>query len=315
MTTLMGTGHVIPAKAGIQKDTRFRVKPGMTNSRKFMPLCVKSLLFLLLLFRADPSAGEETRDPIGEYFQGEVLKYDIDFWIFNRVGEGTATFRSLGDGRYEAFHEGKTLGLVGLVTRNRRDVYRSVMGTINNGRRLIPLRFEEDVVIGSTIRKRTTVFDYAARKVTIDTQKEEGISREEVEIPFGALYDDPMTAFYNFRFGVYGKVEPGKIFTIRTVPRKESPEPIRLTVASKKEEEQRRSEENEKEGKDLFIKVLLDKEFVGSLQGEVEVWFTKDIVPMTGVAKDVFFYGDIRGRVTYRGFQGSNEKNLLPQKP
>jgi len=226
-----------------------------------------------------------------------------------------ATFRSLGGGKYEAFHEGKTLGLAGLVTRYRRDVYRSVMGTINNGRRLIPLRFEEDVIIGSKIRKRTTVFDYAARKVTIATQKEEGASKEEVEIPFGTLYDDPMTAFYNFRFGVYGKVEPGKIFTIRTVPRKDSPEPIRMTVAPKKEEEERRSEEAEKEGRDLFIKVRLDKEFVGSLQGEVEVWFTKDVVPMSGVAKDVFLYGDIRGHLTYRGFAGPNERNLLPQKP
>jgi len=275
----------------------------------------KSLLLLLLLFRANPSVAETPGDPIGEYFGGEIMKYDIDFWIFSRVAEGVATFRSLGGGRYEAFHEGKTLGLVGLITRNRRDVYRSVMGTIHNGRRLIPLRFEEDVIIGSNTRKRTTVFDYAARKVTIETQKEEGISKEEVEIPYGALYDDPMTAFYNFRFGVYGKVEPGKIFTIRTVPRKDSPEPIRMIVASKKEEEQKRTEEAEKDGKDLFIKVHLDKEFVGSLQGEVEVWFTKDVVPMAGVAKDVFFYGDIRGHLTYRGFSGPNEKNLLPQKP
>ena len=284
----------------------------ITMKRWFL---LKSLLVLLLLFQANPLAAETPGNPIGGYFQGEVMKYDIDFWIFSRVGEGIATFRSLGDGRYEAFHEGKTLGLLGLVTRYRRDVYRSLMGTINNGRRLIPLRFEEDVVIGPKVRKRTTVFDYAARKVTIETQKEEGISKEEVEIPYGTLYDDPMTAFYNFRFGVYGKVEPGKIFTIRTVPRKESPQPIRLTVASRKEEEQKRSEEAEKEGKDIFIKVHLDKEFVGSLQGEVEVWFTKAIVPMTGVAKDVFFYGDIRGRLTYRGFSGSNEKNLLPQKP
>ena len=274
-----------------------------------------SLLLLLLLFRVNPSDAEPPADPIGEYFRGEIMKYDIDFWIFSRVAEGVATFRSVGDERYEALHEAKTLGLAGLVTRYRQDAYRSVMGTINSGRRLIPLRFEENVIIGPKVRKRTTVFDYAARKVTIETQNEGESSREEVEIPYGMLYDDPMTAFYNFRFGVYGNVEPGKIFTIRTVPRKESPQPIRLNVASKKEEEQKRSEENEKEGKDLFIRVFLDKEFVGSLQGEVEVWFTKDIVPMTGVAKDVFFFGDIRGHLTYRGFSGSNEKNLVPQKP
>jgi hypothetical protein len=124
-----------------------------------------------------------------------------------------------------------------------------------------------------------------------------------------------MTAFYNFRFGVYGKVEPGKEFSIRTVPREESRKIIRLIVASKAEEERRRSAEVEKEGKHLFIKVHLDKELVGSLHGEVEVWFSKDIVPMTGVAKDVFFYGDIYGQLTYRGFSNSNGKPLLPKSP
>ena len=275
----------------------------------------KFLLLLLLLLWPEPSASAGGGDPIGEYFEGEVLKYDIGFWIFSRVGEGVATFHSLGSGRYAAFHEGQTLGFVGWITRYRRDVYRSTMGTINNGRRLIPLRFEEDVIIGPKIRKRITIYNYAARKVIIETQKEGKIRREEVEIPSGILYDDPMTAFYNFRFGVYGKVEPGKEFTIRTVPREESRKTIRLIVASKEEEARRRSAEVEKEGKDLFIKVHLDKELVGSLHGEVEVWFNKDIIPMTGVAKDVFFYGDIRGQLTYPGVSGFNKKKLPPKNP
>lgn len=272
----------------------------------------KSLLMVMIFLGTGSSAGAGSGDPIGERFQGEVLKYDIGFWIFDRLGEGVATFRSLGDGKYAAFHEGRTLGFIGWISRYRRDVYRSTMGTINNGRRLIPFRFEEDVIIGQKVRKRITVYDYAAKKVTLETQKEGKIIREEVEIPFGMIYDDPMTAFYNFRFGVYGKVEPGKEFIIRTVPREESRKTIRLTVASKEEEERRRAAEVEKEGKDLLIKVHLDKELVGSLHGEVEVWFRKDIVPMTGVAKDVFFYGDIKGQLTYQGFSNSPEKFDVP---
>jgi len=275
--------------------------------RKSMPgmkrrLFLISLGLLLFLFWQGSSAGEGTADPIGERFQGEVLRYDIGFWIFRRVGEGMATFRSLGNGMYEAFHEGKTLGFVGWISRHRRDVYRSTMGTINGGTRLIPYRFEEDVIIGQKVRKRITVYDYAARKVSIETQEGGTINREEAEIPSGILYDDPMTAFYNFRFGVYGKVEPGKEFFIHTVPQNGNPKTIRLTVAPKEEEERRRAAEIEKEGKDLFMKVHLDKELVGSLHGAVEVWFSQDIIPMSGVAKDVFFYGDIIGRLTYRGF-------------
>jgi hypothetical protein len=277
--------------------------PGMKRR-----LFVKFLGLLLFLFWQGSSAGEGTAEPIGERFQGEVLRYDFGFWIFSRVGEGVATFRSLGNGMYEAFHEGRTLGFVGWITRHRRDVYRSTMGTIQDGTRLIPYRFEEDVMIGQKVRKRITVYDYAARKISIETQEEGQINREEAEIPFGMIYDDPMTAFYNFRFGVYGKVEPGKEFFIHTVPQNESRKTIRLTVASKEEEERRRAAETEKEGKDLFIKVHLDKDLVGSLHGQVEVWFSQDIIPMAGVAKDVFFYGDIIGRLTYRGFSNPPEK-------
>jgi hypothetical protein len=281
--------------------------------RKTMPgmkrrLFVKSLGLLLFLFWQGSSAGEGTVEPIGERFQGEVLRYDVGFWIFPRVGEGVATFRSLGNGMYEAFHEGRTLGFVGWITRHRQEVYRSTMGTILGGTRLIPYRFEQDVIVGQEVRKRITVYDYAARKVFIETQGEGQINREEAEIPSGILYDDPMTAFYNFRFGVYGKVEPGKEFFIHTVPQNESRKTIRLTVASKEEEERRRAAETEKEGKDLFIKVHLDKDLVGSLHGQVEVWFSQDIIPMAGVVKDVFLYGDIIGRLTYRGFSNRPEK-------
>ena len=241
-------------------------------------------------------------DSIGERFKGEVLKYEIGFWIFRRLGEGEATFRDLGNGRYMAFHEAKTLGLAGWISRYRRDVYRSTMGTIDNGKRLIPLRFEEDVIIGKTTRNRITVYDYGAGKVRVETRKDNTPSREEIDIPPGFPYDDPMTAFYNFRAEVYGKIEPGKHFSIHTVPREGSRKTIRLDVASKKEADRRRAQEAEKAGKEFLVIVHLDKELVGSLHGLVDTWFSADRVPIAGVAKDVFFWGDITGRLTYRGF-------------
>ncbi len=269
---------------------------------------LKVVFLLLFLFSPGTSFTASGGDPIGKRFSGEVLKYDIGFWIFSRVGEGEAIFQSLGNGKYFAYHEGRTLGFVGWISRYRRDTYRSTMGTIDHGGRLIPLRFEEDVMIGKNIRKRITLFDYTARKVLVETQKAEKITREEIEVPFGVIYDDPMTAFYNFRFGVYGKVEPGKEFSIYTVPRERRRKVIRLVVSSKEEGEKRRSNEVEKERKDLFVAVHLDKELVGSLQGLVETWFSADVVPISGVAKDVFFWGDITGKLTYQGFLESPSK-------
>lgn len=271
---------------------------------------LKALFLFLFFFLFWPGNSFPTGigDPIGDRFHGEVLKYDIGFWIFTRVGEGEAVFQRSGNGRYLAYHEGKTRGFVGWISRYRRDLYRSMMGTMNNGKRLIPLRFEEEVIIGKKIRKRITIYDYNVRRVLVETQKEEKITREEMEIPFGVIYDDPMTAFYNFRFGVYGKVEPGKEFSIYTVPREGSQKVIRLVVASKEEAGRRRSQEAEKKRKDLFITVRLDRELVGSLQGLVETWFSADIVPVSGVAKDVFFWGDITGKLTYQGFLESPGK-------
>jgi hypothetical protein len=262
---------------------------------------IQIILGVIFLLTPGISTGGDAREGIGERFNGEVMKYEFGFWIFSRAGEGEAAFRSLGNGRYLATHEGRTLGFVGWITRYRRDIYRSTMSTVNDGKRLVPLRFEEEIIIGRSLRQRVTHYHYAARKIVVETRNEGGVHREEIEIPPGVLYDDPMTAFYNFRAGVYGKVEPGKKVIIPTAPRKGRFQAVRLAAASREETERRRSAEEDKEGKDLFLTVQIDKDLVGSVHGQVEGWFRSDMVPVTGVAKDVFFFGDVRGKLLEHG--------------
>jgi hypothetical protein len=241
-------------------------------------------------------------DSIGDFFTGEVLKYEVGFWLIDPVGGGVADFRNLDHGRYMVYHVGKAEGVVAWLTSYRREIYRSTMGTINNGKRLIPLRFEEYSVSGERYRKKTTVYDYQAHKVRIELEKVgEPKSREEIEIPLGALYDDPVTAFYNLRFGVYGKVEPGMEFILRTLPSKR-PEIIRIKVASREETESRRAAEKIKTGKDLLIQILIDREMWGRKKGELELWFNRDMIPISGVVKDVPFFGNVRGRLAGHGY-------------
>ena len=62
--TLMAQKGVIPAKAGTQKNTGFRVKPGMTSCRRFMLPCMKrasylSLALLLVFAMAGCAAPKE----------------------------------------------------------------------------------------------------------------------------------------------------------------------------------------------------------------------------------------------------------------
>lgn len=247
-------------------------------------------------------AGMKSEDSIGDFFTGEVLRYEVGFWLIDPVGSGVADFRNLGHGRYRVYHVGKAEGFVEWLTGYRREIYRSTMRTINNGKRLIPLRFEEYSVIGEWYRKKTTTYDYPGHKVIIEGEKEgKPMKREEMEIPMGVLYDDPVTAFYNLRFGVYGKVEPGKEFILRTLPSK-GHEIIRIKVATKEETESARTEEKVKTGKDLLIRILLDREMWGRKKGELEIWFNRDLIPISGVVKDIPWFGNVKGRQTFRGY-------------
>lgn len=253
--------------------------------------------FVLLLAALVPPAESAAEPTIGEQFAGEMLRYEVGLWIFESIGGGEAVFNRLENGEYLFYHEGKAQGIVGLFTLYRREIYRGTMATINDGRRLIPLRFEEDSVMGMWYRRKTTIYDWAARKVIVEIRKKGESTREEIDIPSGILYDNSVTAFYNFRSGVYGKVEPGKNFAIRTVPRK-GQYTLQFSVLSREETEKRRAAELNKDRKELLVNITLDKEMLSSKRGELEVWFDRDLVPISGVVKDVRYFGDIHGRLT-----------------
>ncbi len=282
------------------------------------------LAILLFLGWPDDSGGKSPEGSIGDFFTGEVLRYEVGFWLIDPVGGGVADFRKLGDDRYVVYHVGKAEGFVAWLTSYRREIYRSTMRSINDGKRLIPLRFEEYSVIGKWFRKKTTTYDYSAHRVFTELEKVgEPKSREEIEIPLGAVYDDPVTAFYNLRSGVYGKVEPGMEFILQMLPGKQ-PEIIRIKVASQEETERKRAEERTKTGKDLMIQILIDREMWGRKKGELELWFNRVLIPISGVVKDIRFFGDVRGRLAFHGYspvplpedipKSVGEKNVEPDK-
>ena len=152
---------------------------------------------------------------IGEFFKGEELDYEIGFWFFKRVALGRLSFKEIDKkGHYMATLKAETLGIFGWVSRYRVDTYRSTMEEIDGGRRLRSVSFEEDVKIGSKLRMRTHLFDYQKRRwIQLKRRKNGVIERAEEEIPPGIVYDDFLTASYNFRYGVYGEIERGRSYT------------------------------------------------------------------------------------------------------
>jgi hypothetical protein len=240
----------------------------------------------------------ERTGSIAEFFKGEELHYDIGAWIFKRVALGKLSFKEMGEkGRYLSTLRGETLGLLGWVARYRVDTYRSTMEEIEGGRRLRSISFEEDVKIGNKLRRRTHFFDYQERKwVRVRQRKDGSTVRSEEDIPPGMVYDDFLTASYNFRYGVYGGIERGRKYTVATFPKK-GPSSYEVSVAPKEEEEKRKKSEKFKDGKEYFVKLFLDPEITHSQEGLIEGWLSKELYPLEGAIKDVFFFGDVTGKL------------------
>jgi hypothetical protein len=233
---------------------------------------------------------------IGEFFKGEELQYEIGVWLFKRVALGKINFKETGEkGRYLATLQGETLGVLGWVARYRVDTYRSIMEEIDGGRRLRSISFEEDVRIGDKLRRRSHFFDYQKRKWIRIRQRKDGTqARTEEEIPPGMVYDDFVTASYNFRYGVYGEIERGRRYTVATFPKK-GPSSYEVRVASKEEEQQRKRSEKFGDGEEYFVKLFLDPVVTHSKEGLIEGWLSKELYPLEGAIKDVMLFGDVKG--------------------
>ncbi len=245
-----------------------------------------------------PPASKGERRSIAEFFKGEELSYEVGFWFFKKAAVGKLTFKEMEKkGRYLATLQAETMGILGFVARYRVDTYRSVMEEVDGGKRLRSLSFEEDVKVGEKLRRRTHLFDYQKMKWVQTRRRKDGtIVRTEEDIPYGKIYDDFLTASYNFRFGVYGEIERGKRFTVPTFPKK-GPSSYEVIVATQEEEERRRKSERVKEGKDYFVRLSLDPEITHSKEGVIEGWLSKDLYPIEGTIRDVVLFGDVTGRL------------------
>lgn len=216
-------------------------------------------------------------------------------WIIQAVTGRLSFERVKGAHAYRAVLEGKTTGMIGWLTRYRRDTYTSYMEVIDGGERLRPLRFEEDVEIGGRLRKRISLFDYGRRRLVKKRMNKEGVfAQSEERILEGVGYDDFLTAFYNFRGGVYGEIQRGRRYRVRTLP-KAGMSTIDVEIAAREEEVRMRHGEPKGGDREYYITVFLDKEITRSRTGKVEGWVSKDLVPIEGTIEDVAFVGDVRG--------------------
>ncbi len=261
-----------------------------------------SLLIAALFLCASTALGEVKKAPrptIADAFLDEEFTYNIGFWIFDNVAEGKVSLKNGGDGEYIATLSAYTTGMVEWAVLKRKDTYIARLKLSPDGQSFIPLTFEKSVEMRGTVRRSITYFDYDKRVVR---WKAWGGGKDEREgegtIPPGVSVYDPITAFYNFRHGVYGPPEEGREYKIHTFPKGDEVPFIELRIA-KSGDEGNRMQYDPKEAFLVFARV--SKDLFGSQSGNIEVVFSRDMIPTDAVAKDIIFFGDVRGKLVKMG--------------
>lgn len=246
---------------------------------------------------------------IGEYFEGEEFTYNIGFLWFKKAAVGKIGIHKKDDRTYEISLVAETMGFIGFITSYRKDIYHAYVEEVDGGKRFRTKRFEKIVVIGDKTRYGYTNIDYNKRTYHWKSWGAEKDEKEAEEpMPPGMYYDDPLTGFYNFRFGVYGDIESGREFNVPTFPKNNiSAIPVRIAT-----EEEKASRVNPNPDEVAYLAdIVIDKEFFGSQTGNVEVRFTKDLIPIHARAKDIILFGDVTGVLV----EITSKMGLRTQKP
>ena len=243
-------------------------------------------------------AGKAPIKSIGERFVGEELDYKIGFWVLSNVARGHVTVERESEKIYVVTFSAKTTGVAKWL-RKRKDTYIERLEEIDGGRRFRTLSLEEHSKIGAKKRKTITVLDHD-KGIMVWTKWKNGKLRrsEALVIPDGKSYDGPFTAFYNFRYGMYGDIVHDKEYLVKTFPKRQDAELdiyIHLLDVERSKKRIKKWHLKKADAKGGYMAdVRLDKELFDSKSGDIEMFFTSEMVPLKAVAKDIMLFGDVR---------------------
>jgi hypothetical protein len=157
----------------------------------------------------------------------EDLKFRVEYLLWKDVAQAQLTLKSLGPGHYQAEIAGEPLGLLKVITGQRRDSYRTEM--INRNGKLAPLVYREETRKRGKHYLKEYRFDYAQGVLELWQLKEgKGMVRKWQTALNGPVYD-PLTAFYNCRLGLMGPIREGEVFRVNGIPYPK-PEEIEVRV-------------------------------------------------------------------------------------
>jgi len=239
------------------------------------------------------SCGAETECDITK-FVGESLKYNVGFWIFNKIG--TVELQTLRDGNNIVVTiDGSTTGMIDSIL-HRHNFYKTTLTFDKDMYRLKPLSTYEKKIKGDKERVKVTDYDYVnnMRKFTI---WKDGKLRREREVKLeNKVSDDGVSAFYNLRGEMYGEIEDGAKFNISTAYKDRSADStinVRTPVNSDKLYKRKGSNYTAS----FAAEISIDPEVFNSKDGKVVILFTDNLLPIGFIAKNVIGFGDLYGNL------------------
>ena len=118
--------------------------------------------------------------------------------------------------------------------------------------------------------------------------EEEEILKDNKVIAVVGLSSNPERP--SFRVASYLK---GKGYKIMTLPKEDRIPEISIRMASEKEFRKR----GRKGDADFLADARIDKDLFGSTSGDIEIFFTRDMLPVQAIAKGIILFGDVKGKL------------------
>lgn len=263
------------------------------------------LVLFVFFFAQDGSRAAETatvEKSIPTPPVAEKYRYDIAFLWFDRIAEAELSLQPVEEpNRWQATLEANTRGVAAWLTSDRAQHYASLMQLEDKGV-FTSMRHDSNIFKIKDGQQRSRlkryVFDHQQRRL-IQRVNRNGRQKEDVILPMPSTTpNDILTAFYNFRNGVYGPVVEGATCRIPTYSSK-GPSDIVVEVLGSKQRPPKPKFPNQ----GLLLKVHIDKEIFDTDNGIAYVWLDPQGRPAQVVVEDVIGLGNVRGTLQKKGPQ------------
>lgn len=239
----------------------------------------------------------------------EEFKYNIKFLMFTRAAQGRLRIYRQGVNRYRAELIAETKGLIGILMYGRKNHYISELEFNPKNRQFISRLYTKLVYRQSGIERTTAAIDTKNGLVKWKYYFRDKLIGEGVDpLPKGARVEDLLSAFFNFRLGSLGPLEPGRKMVLFTLPNYKAKalkenfseeekkfQKFEITIPHTGTMRTYRKKFGRTKEKGLLALVKVPKSLFGQETGEVRVWFNPKMAPIAATVEDAILFGDVSG--------------------